>query len=167
MSCQNEQSEDMYRILALSKDVEELVFSILIKIFKTEKIQDCLQFLQQDTTTIKLNNKQYRQKTYLRQIRNRCQMLDKITLRKQQLPLIKLKTIILINRIILQRFMRKLNRYQSQQYFRIRGQQKSHLFVHLTALDDIQCGSNSLHMLVEMKVDQKTQSFENIKIKNT
>ncbi|CAD8189377.1 unnamed protein product [Paramecium pentaurelia] len=41
--------------------------------------------------------------------------------------------------------------------------------VMLTSIDDqfISCGSNSLHMLVMMKVDLRNQSFENIRIKNT
>ncbi|CAD8214376.1 unnamed protein product [Paramecium octaurelia] len=41
--------------------------------------------------------------------------------------------------------------------------------VHLTALDEtyICCGSNSLHLLVQMKVDLREQSFENIRIRNT
>ncbi|CAK72852.1 unnamed protein product (macronuclear) [Paramecium tetraurelia] len=41
--------------------------------------------------------------------------------------------------------------------------------VRLTALDEgqIQCGSNSLHLLVQMKVDLKEQSFENIRIIDT
>ncbi|CAD8141225.1 unnamed protein product [Paramecium pentaurelia] len=39
----------------------------------------------------------------------------------------------------------------------------------LTSIDDqfIQCGSNSLHMLVMMKVDVRNQCFENIRIKDT
>ncbi|CAD8086600.1 unnamed protein product [Paramecium primaurelia] len=41
--------------------------------------------------------------------------------------------------------------------------------VQFTSIDDqfIQCGSNSLHILVIMKVDVRNQSFENIRIKNT
>ncbi|CAD8163059.1 unnamed protein product [Paramecium pentaurelia] len=41
--------------------------------------------------------------------------------------------------------------------------------VMLSSIDDqfIQCGSNSLHMLVMMKVDMRNQSFENIRMKNT
>ncbi|CAD8181626.1 unnamed protein product [Paramecium pentaurelia] len=41
--------------------------------------------------------------------------------------------------------------------------------VHLTAIDNtfIQCGSNSLHTLVQMKVDMSNQSFVNIRMKNT
>ncbi|CAD8077216.1 unnamed protein product [Paramecium primaurelia] len=41
--------------------------------------------------------------------------------------------------------------------------------VNLTSIDNtfIQCGSNSLHMLVQMKVELKNQSLDNIRIKNT
>ncbi|CAD8072777.1 unnamed protein product [Paramecium sonneborni] len=41
--------------------------------------------------------------------------------------------------------------------------------VHLTALEEslIQSGSNSLNLLVEMKIDLTQQSFRNIRIKNT
>ncbi|CAD8081408.1 unnamed protein product [Paramecium primaurelia] len=41
--------------------------------------------------------------------------------------------------------------------------------VHLTAIDNsfIQCGSNSLHILVDMKVNLTQQCFSNIRIKNT
>ncbi|CAD8161392.1 unnamed protein product [Paramecium octaurelia] len=41
--------------------------------------------------------------------------------------------------------------------------------VHLTALDEryTQCGSNSLNLLVQMKVDVREQNFENIRIRNT
>ncbi|CAD8097742.1 unnamed protein product [Paramecium primaurelia] len=41
--------------------------------------------------------------------------------------------------------------------------------VRLTAIDKsfIQCGSNALNLLVDMKVDLQKQSFENIRIKNT
>ncbi|CAK79904.1 unnamed protein product (macronuclear) [Paramecium tetraurelia] len=41
--------------------------------------------------------------------------------------------------------------------------------IKLTSLDDrfIQSGSNSLHLLVEMKVDLRGQSFINIRIRNT
>ncbi|CAD8179301.1 unnamed protein product [Paramecium pentaurelia] len=41
--------------------------------------------------------------------------------------------------------------------------------VQLTSRDDqfIQCGSNSLNMLIRMKVDLRNQSFKNIRMKNT
>ncbi|CAK69565.1 unnamed protein product (macronuclear) [Paramecium tetraurelia] len=47
MNCKNEYDEDLSGVLALSKDVDKQVIPILIKIFKREKIQDCLVFLSQ------------------------------------------------------------------------------------------------------------------------
>ncbi|CAD8144913.1 unnamed protein product [Paramecium octaurelia] len=48
MSCEIEQEEDLYGILALVKDVDEVFFPIITKILKRKKIQDCLEFLQSD-----------------------------------------------------------------------------------------------------------------------
>ncbi|CAD8182829.1 unnamed protein product [Paramecium octaurelia] len=48
MYCVQEQVGELYQILSLSNEVDEVVLPILINILKKERIQDCLEFLSQD-----------------------------------------------------------------------------------------------------------------------
>ncbi|CAD8167962.1 unnamed protein product [Paramecium octaurelia] len=170
MNCKNEQGQDLYGVLALAKDVNELVFHSLIKIFRREKIQDCLDFLQQSLNQSHVKQEMLEVGSYSH--------LEKLQMLNVNMNDIK-KIAIVLNTIK----DHELNRenYSVEKYKQIKQnlitkisqdvkiQELFKFLVQLTSVDDnyIQCGSNSLHLLVEMKVDLREQSFENIRIRNT
>ncbi|CAD8214361.1 unnamed protein product [Paramecium octaurelia] len=156
MSCWNQQKEDLYEILALSKDVDEVVIPILIIIFKREKIQD-------------ENQRQVEQEiVYLEYLSllNNQQILNVV---KNNIK----KIIVVLNHILDHDFTKENYSFEEQKQVQDIKNISNDIelvkfLVHITALDkkQIQRGSNSLHLLVEMKLDLKEQSFENIRIRS-
>ncbi|CAD8138689.1 unnamed protein product [Paramecium octaurelia] len=161
MKCQNDQNEDIYVLLAQSIEINESTFQILSQILQREKIQDSLEFLSscQNQRKVELEILQEQrlnvEKNDVKKITNfLCHIKDhefnKVNYSKKEYKKVKEN---LITNISNNKKIIELLKF----------------LVHLTAVDQqyIQCGSNSLHLLVEMKAELNTQSFENIKIKNT
>ncbi|CAD8215593.1 unnamed protein product [Paramecium octaurelia] len=48
MQCEKDCVGELYKVLALSKEVDEVVLPFLLNYLKKERIQDCLLFLSQD-----------------------------------------------------------------------------------------------------------------------
>ncbi|CAK73574.1 unnamed protein product (macronuclear) [Paramecium tetraurelia] len=153
MNCLIEQVDDFYGVLAKSREVDDVVFQVLLKIFKREKIKDCLVFLSQDQN--------------LRQVAQEILQLENSSLLgKEQLQVrknnIKRITDILNNvkdhDINQQTYsLKDKEEIQKELIIKIQWEKKIIIFlrflVHLTAFDEryIQCGSNSFHLLVYMK----------------
>ncbi|CAD8187660.1 unnamed protein product [Paramecium octaurelia] len=170
MSSQNDQKEDLYLLLAQSKDFNESSLHLVSQILKGEKNQDCIEFLSLDEI-----HRQVEQKIV--QIEN-SSLLDKEQMLKFGKNDIK-KITNFLNKIKDHDFNRE--NYAADGYKEITqvlikkiSQEKKIIellkfLVHLTAFDQmyIQCGSNSLYLLIQMKVDLKEQSFEKIRIRNT
>ncbi|CAD8204028.1 unnamed protein product [Paramecium pentaurelia] len=142
MQCSSQEKEDLSDILAQVKKWTQ----ILIK----EKVKGCIGYFS-DNGNQKYLDSYDKQRKYLKQITEVLRKLKDHDFNNQdffsevndesKLSLIQSKPII--------EFL----------YF----------LVQLTSIDNtlIQCGSNSLYILVYMKVDLRNQCFENIRIKNT
>ncbi|CAD8138691.1 unnamed protein product [Paramecium octaurelia] len=170
MRCQIDQNEDIYVLLSQSKDIDQSIFHELNSIPKSENIQFILQALLQDQNQ--------------RQVEKEIQEEENIKLfdmgQMLNVGMNDMKRITdVLNNIKDHDFNRE--NYSLEEYkevkkdliIKISSDKKIIEFIKflvlLTAYDEnyIQCGSNSLHLLVQMKVDLKTQSFKNIKIRNT
>ncbi|CAD8215271.1 unnamed protein product [Paramecium octaurelia] len=161
MNCLKTQVGDLYGLLAQSKAVDEAIFPNLIKIFKRQKIQDCLEFLSQDQNQWQVEKERQDEqmvevgKYNIKTITDVLKKLQDHKFNQQNYSRENYKEIKkdLIIKISLDKKITKFIKF----------------LVHLTAFDEryIQCGSNSLHLLVQMKVDLKESCFENIKIRNT
>ncbi|CAD8158478.1 unnamed protein product [Paramecium pentaurelia] len=165
-----EYKEDLSKILTSSNYIDECILNVIIEILRKAKISDCLKFLSQ-------NKSQTLIKQYILQIKNN------ITLDKQQIIGDLDEKIQKITNLLKQIKVHDFNKIS----YSIENQEKtkqdllnkiSHnekiikllkFLIRLTAFDNlfIYSGSNSLHLLVDMKVDIRNQSFENIRIKNT
>ncbi|CAD8215043.1 unnamed protein product [Paramecium octaurelia] len=164
-----DQVGELYQILSLSKEVDEVVLSILIYILKKERIQDCLEFLSQEQYQFLVEMKRSK-------VEN-LSLLDKEQTLNGEKNIKRIKDVL---KKIRDHEFNKQN-YSTDDYEEIKKDliikiswdnkiiEFLQFLVHLTALDDIyiQCGSNSLHLLVLMKVDLKESCFENIRIRNT
>ncbi|CAD8116785.1 unnamed protein product [Paramecium primaurelia] len=156
-----EWKENLNEILANMKDINESIFSVIIEMLKNQKISDCLGYLQQNAIP-KFYEQQINQaqnsnggknniKFFANIIKNIHEdgfnYIDYSTEDYKQTREVIIKTISKNKKII---------------QFLI-------FLVNLTAIDKrfIQSGSNSLTLLVQMKVDLMNYSFENIRIKNT
>ncbi|CAD8214616.1 unnamed protein product [Paramecium octaurelia] len=136
---------DLYKVLSQIENIDESFLNETLEMFKRDKITDCL---------IYLSNKKYQEMKW-RFIYDILKNISEIDFNIQN--------------------------YSSENYAYIRknlikyiSQNKQIIeflkfLVHLTAIDQrfIQCGSNSINILVEMKVDFREQSFENIRIQST
>ncbi|CAD8089152.1 unnamed protein product [Paramecium sonneborni] len=152
---------DLYEVLILAKDLNGKVFSSMMDEFLREQNedQDCLEMIKK-----LLNKESNYQSLFVRQ--QQCN--DNI---KQIMNLIKK----------IQRHAFNLINYSAEMYTKTRKYLIQKIsseiqiieflkfLVLLTKIDQkfIQSGSNSLNLLVEMKVDLTMQNFEKIKIKDT
>ncbi|CAD8188619.1 unnamed protein product [Paramecium pentaurelia] len=153
------------------KDVDEQIYGVILEILSKEKIQDCIGFLTD------IGNQRQSESQILKRVGNFTQAdteqklsfigndMKQITdvLRKLQVHDFNYKdftseeneesTISVINSI-------KDNR---------RIIEFMEFLVQLTSINEtlIQCGSNSLNLLIQMKVDIRNKNFENINIQNT
>ncbi|CAK86293.1 unnamed protein product, partial (macronuclear) [Paramecium tetraurelia] len=170
MNCKKQQVEDLYGLLAQSKAIDEVDFLILIKMLEREKTQDCLNFFSQYQNIQQIEKE--RQEVTIQSILDKEQILN--------FGKNNVKRIFEVLKKIEDHDFNRYN-YSGEEYKEIKqdliakiSQDKKIIellkfLVNLTALDErfIQCGSNSLHLLVQIKVDLKGYSFENIRIRNT
>ncbi|CAD8213650.1 unnamed protein product [Paramecium pentaurelia] len=165
-----QEKEALADIFTQFKNVDEEIYGVILKILRKEKVQDCIGYLSDNRNQINLEQQ------ILQQIENITQadMEQKLSVIANDMKQItnvlkKLKdhdfnykdfsaeeydesTLSLIQSI-------KDNR---------RNIEFLQFLVQLTSIDEnlIQCGSNSLHILVQMKVDLSNKNLENIKIQN-
>ncbi|CAD8204796.1 unnamed protein product [Paramecium pentaurelia] len=159
---------DLYEMLALSTDLDLQILSSIIERLSKEQTQnqDYLEFI----SNLNLSELNFK--------------FDTLSLfeRQHQLNDIQKNIKLLLNliRILKQHDFNQIN-YSTNFYTETRRYLRQKiskelviieflkLIVNLTKIDKnfIQCGSNSLNLLVEMKVDLTKQCFSNIKIKNT
>ncbi|CAD8185070.1 unnamed protein product [Paramecium octaurelia] len=141
--------EDLYGLLELTENIDQEYLNGIIEIFRKEKITDCLGYLNNPPN----NNNQEESKIKL--VTNVLKNISEIDFNKKNYSIEEYKE-------IRKKLIKKIaNRNQIFQFFKF--------LVQLTAIDEkfIQCGSNSLNLLVEMKVDVREQNFENIRISDT
>ncbi|CAD8183825.1 unnamed protein product [Paramecium octaurelia] len=169
MHHEKEQADVLYEVLSFSNEVDEVFLPILINILKKERIQDCLKFLSQE------------QNKFLLEIEG--QKVENQSLLEKEQTLNGEKNIKIITDVLKKVMDHDFNtqNYSMDDYEEFKKDLITKVsmnkkiieflkfLVHLTALDEtyIQCGSNSLHLLLLMKVDLREQSFENIRIRNT
>ncbi|CAD8181903.1 unnamed protein product [Paramecium octaurelia] len=144
-----ERKEELYDVLAYTKYIDEQFLKRIIEKIRKAKITDCIEFL--SNLSKKSNINQSQRNFIINIIKN----ISEICFNKKN--------------------------YSSENYQEIKkdlikqiaGEEKIVQFlkflVQLTAFDEkfIQSGSNSLNLLVEMKVNVKEQNFENIRIKDS
>ncbi|CAD8171768.1 unnamed protein product [Paramecium octaurelia] len=139
-----ERKEDLYEILAQTKKYDELFLNEIIELLKKEKVTDCFQYL-----SSKRNKYQPGYNFIICLIKN----ISEIDFNKQNYSAFNYEQIRkdLIKKIDQDKHIRNFLKF----------------LVQLTAIDQrfIKCGSNSLNLLVELKVNLREQSFENIRIK--
>ncbi|CAD8156201.1 unnamed protein product [Paramecium octaurelia] len=169
MHYKKEQVEVLYEVLSLSNEVDEVFLPTLINTLKKEKTQDCLKFLSQD------------QNKFLLEIES--QKVETQSLLEKESTLNGEKNIKIITDVLKKVMDHDFNtqNYSMDDYEEFKMDLTTQItlnkkiieflkfLVHLTAFDEtyIWCGSNSLHLLVQMKVDLREQCFENIRIRNT
>ncbi|CAD8185937.1 unnamed protein product [Paramecium pentaurelia] len=140
----------------------------MIEMFRKEKILDCLGFLFQNEIP-----KYY--KEYISQTQNLSLVNYKSILSIEK---IALSILLILSKIFLKMTLKKVTIHQKSYFDTIqkllkRISKKDRLLncqnvqfpLHLNQF--FQCGSNSVYLLVQMKVDLKNICFEKIKIKNT
>ncbi|CAK91396.1 unnamed protein product (macronuclear) [Paramecium tetraurelia] len=144
-----QRKDDLYKILDSLKVIDVQLLKRIIAALKKEKVTNCLGYLSKHCQQ---KNKEQSNIKYIADIIGNICELDfnkkNYSTNEQQQQRKHLITQISYDKKILE-FLEFL--------------------VQLTALDEnlIQCGSNSLNILVEMKVDLAYHNFQNIKIKNT
>ncbi|CAD8213446.1 unnamed protein product [Paramecium octaurelia] len=144
--------EDLYELLAQTKNIEQQLLNMVFELLRKEQITDCLGYLSNAEIVKQLDHPR---------IHNILLLIN------------TLKNISEID------FNQK--NYSTEDYSQIRKDliqkiandgkiiQFLKFLVNLTAIDEklIQCGSNSLNLLAQMKADVREQSFENIRIRDT
>ncbi|CAD8213517.1 unnamed protein product [Paramecium pentaurelia] len=170
MNDSNEQKEDLVQIFTQVKDVDDQIYCQIIEKLRKQNVLSCLGYLS-DT-----ENQNYLEE-YFQKGQNSTQEENEFT---QRFGRNNIKQIFYVIQKIENHDFNKYD-YTEEWYLeqrqvlinRINDQKQIIGFlkflVHLTALNDnlIQCGSNSLNLLAQMKVDLRNQNFENIRIKNT
>ncbi|CAD8142193.1 unnamed protein product [Paramecium pentaurelia] len=154
-----------------AKDVDIQIFGVLLEIFGKEKVQDCIQYLSD------IGNQRQQESQILQQVGNFTQTDTEQILSNFRNDMKQIRDV-----------LRKLKDHDfNYKDFSSEENEESKLnliksikdnkrmieflqfLVHLTSIDNtlIQCGSNSLHILIKMKVDLRNQNFEKITIQNT
>ncbi|CAD8103017.1 unnamed protein product [Paramecium primaurelia] len=170
MHCPFQEKVALTDIFAQVKDVDEQVFGVILAIFRKEKVQDCIGYFS-DNGNQGHFKQQILQGVNLKQVENEQKLSDFRN-----------------NTIQITDVLKKLKDhdfnskdYSSEEYQdsklsliknikdNIQITEFLKFLVHLTSIDKtlIQCGSNSLNILVQMKLDLRNKNFENIKIQNT
>ncbi|CAD8171792.1 unnamed protein product [Paramecium octaurelia] len=170
MNCINKKGKCLFWFIESLKDIDVEILSLIIQILQKEKVSDSLGFLQKFSYQEHYNE-------YNFEFEN-CQTFEKWWRIDAVKNSMKMNTNILLKLTKCDFF---LNNYSYPIYQEIRNalivkiskEQKIIKFliflVHLTSIDDrfIQCGSNSLYLLVQLKVNLTNKNFQNIKIKHT
>ncbi|CAD8214845.1 unnamed protein product [Paramecium pentaurelia] len=151
-----ERQEDLLQILSNVNyinidDDSSSIFKKLLDMLKKEQIKDCVAYLQ----SFKNQDKKEKEKEQINRIINILKNLKDHEFNQKDYssePFEEIKKN-LIKKLQGDKNMMELLKF----------------LIMLTSIDDqfIQCGSNSLHMLVMMKVDLRNQCFEDIRMKNT
>ncbi|CAD8180201.1 unnamed protein product [Paramecium pentaurelia] len=164
------QKEAFVDIFAQVKDVDEQIFGFIFKTFRKEKVQDCIGYLS-DNGNQKQLEQQFLQKFNLALV----EMEQKLYNFRNQMKQITDGLKKIKNHDFNKKDYSDEKIYQSirQLITIMKGKRQMIEFllflVHLTSIDNslIKCGSNSLHLLVQMNVDLSQKNFENIKISKT
>ncbi|CAD8164343.1 unnamed protein product [Paramecium octaurelia] len=144
-----QRKENLCQILVSVMGIDEQIYVMIIGMLKKQKITNSLTFLSDSCN----NTNQEQQKIkFITNVLNNIQELDFNKKHYSIKEYIDIRDEIIFN---------VSNEVKIINFFKF--------LVHLTAIDNqfIKCGSNSLHLLVEMKVDLREQNFENIKINDT
>ncbi|CAD8196859.1 unnamed protein product [Paramecium pentaurelia] len=155
MSDQNEHHEDLQQILAKVKDVDESIYHLIIEMLRKEKISDCIEF------PLKVDSKMHKTD----QVNKNFQLIAEIAknIKNHNFNKYNYNEEIYFDeqQKIIQFIQKKTQDSKIIPFFKF--------LVLLTAIDKtlVQCGSNSLNLLVRMKVDLRNQNFENIRIENS
>ncbi|CAD8183821.1 unnamed protein product [Paramecium pentaurelia] len=163
--------EALADIFSLIKYVDVEIFGVILKILRKEKVQDCFGFLSD------IGNQRLLESQILQQAGNftKTDTLQKFFVLRKDMKLItyvlkKLKDHDFNNQDI---SLKENEESKLSLIYSIKDnkqiQELLQFLVHLTSIDEayIQGGSNSLHLLVKIKVDLRNKNFENIKIQNT
>ncbi|CAD8179805.1 unnamed protein product [Paramecium pentaurelia] len=156
-----EQKKEFYDALASLKDIDVKIFNIIIEKALNAKISDILVFLSNEQNQKLLEWQPDKQRDINLGRNNINKIINAIrNIKEHEFNQNNYSTEI--------HFITKKNLIQKISQDQIIIEFLKFL-VHLTAIDNqfIQCGSNSLHILVDMKVDLTQQCFSNIRIKNT
>ncbi|CAD8081021.1 unnamed protein product [Paramecium primaurelia] len=160
-----QQKEALVDIFAQVKDGNEQIFGFILKTFRKEKVQDCIGYLS-DNGNQKQLEQQFLQKFNLALV----EMEQKLYNFRNQMKQITDGLKKIKNHDFNKKDYSDEKIYQSiRQLITIMMIEFLLFLVHLTSIDNslIKCGSNSLHLLVQMNVDLSQKNFENIKISNT
>ncbi|CAD8196067.1 unnamed protein product [Paramecium octaurelia] len=164
------QISDLLEMLQTFGDIDKQTFNFVTEILLQKKVSDSLKFLSKYSNQIDTNDDIF--------VQDDLQHFDKWW----KLDALKknIKKIISVLQKIDKHDFNKINYFANFDkenkdilITKISNQAKIINFfrflVNLTRIDYrfIQSGSNSLHLLVEMKTDLRNQNFENIRIKNT
>ncbi|CAK90344.1 unnamed protein product (macronuclear) [Paramecium tetraurelia] len=137
--------QDLYQVLTQTKNIDGYFLNQLILMLKKEKITNFLEFFSEKS----------QDQTLFQFITNLMYNISEIDFNKENYSTENYEQIRkdLIKQISYDQHISEFLKF----------------LVHLTAIDKrfLQCGSNSLHLLVEMKVDLRKQNFENIRIRDT
>ncbi|CAD8118035.1 unnamed protein product [Paramecium primaurelia] len=163
--------ESLTDIFDQIKDVDQQIFGVILEILRKEKVQDLIGFLsdfgnqrllessiQQQGEKLKLRDKQQKWSVGRKDLEQISNVLRKLkdhefNYKDFSSELNEESTLSLIQSIKDNRRMIEFLKF----------------LVQLTPINDYltQCGSNSLHVLVKMKVDVRNKNFEKIKIEKT
>ncbi|CAD8175698.1 unnamed protein product [Paramecium pentaurelia] len=152
------------------KDLDKQTFGVILEVFRKQKVQDCIGYLSDDGN--KRHYKQYIFKDDNIKLFDMGWKLDVVTTN-----MMKIKNIlkqIKVHDFNQQDYSTEENKESKLYLIKCINENRYILdflqfLVHLTSIDNNlkQCGSNSLHLLVQMKADLRKKNFENIKIQNT
>ncbi|CAD8114850.1 unnamed protein product [Paramecium sonneborni] len=162
-----EQKEDLFDLLASSKVVDQSMYEATIKLLRKENVSDCLKYLSDQENLSSCLQSIYKAmvKTKVNQeevAKNQMQIMMNI--------LQKVKDHDFNNKNYCEDLYEEFRKDLIKKIKKIEKIIELLKFlVQLTTLDEqfIQCGSNALYLLVQMKVDLTNKSFEDIRIKNT
>ncbi|CAD8191712.1 unnamed protein product [Paramecium pentaurelia] len=165
-----QEQEALADIFDQVKGVDQKIFGVILQIFRKEKVQDCLGHLSNNGIQIHLEQ-QIIQGKNLTKVEN-----------EQKLSVIRsdMKIIRDVLKKIKDHDFNKLD-YSNEEYkesvkdliigikYDIKIIKFLQFLVNLTSIDNtlIECGSNSLHILVQMKANLRNQNLKNIKIEDT
>ncbi|CAD8161713.1 unnamed protein product [Paramecium pentaurelia] len=153
------------------KDVDIRNFGAILEILRKEKAQDGIGFLSDIWNQRKLESQILQQVGNLAQadteqqlsvVRNEIKQITEVLRKLKDHDFNKIDYSFEENEESTQSLINSIKDYR--QIFEF-----LQFLVHLTSIDEtlIQVGSNSLHLLVQMKVDLSMKNLENIKIQNT
>ncbi|CAK67962.1 unnamed protein product, partial (macronuclear) [Paramecium tetraurelia] len=133
--------DDFYQVLTQTKNFDRSYLNELLKLLRNQKITNCLEF--------------FKNQSQLQFITSMIQNISEIDINQMNYSNDKYDQ---IRKELIQKISYDENIIEFLKFL-----------VSLTSIDErfIQCGSNALNLLVEMKVDLREHSFENIRMRDT